>query len=126
MSESLNYDALCYYAGGYLDGRIPEPIAIGHGDPVPDVPVAVYIAVGVTGAVLYVGSVVRPKDSAGAGSRLGEHLRNHAKFASWNQLYLIPLKSSTPVEEVRRIEGRIGAHLRPRMSRALPRLRKRS
>jgi hypothetical protein len=57
-------------------------------------------------------------------SRLEEHLRRYERFETWDLLYLVPLKPDTPMGDVRRIEGRIGAHLRPSTSRALPRLRR--
>lgn len=120
----MNYDALCRYAGTYLDERSPEPVAIGRGETVPDIRVAVYVAVGVDGTVLYVGSVVRPQNPVGVRSRLEEHLRKQERFETWDQLFLVPLKVDTPLGEVRRVEARIGAHLRPSRSRALPRLRR--
>jgi hypothetical protein len=122
----VNYEALCSYAGEQLADPMPTMIRIGSGEAIPDVSVAVYVAVGVEGQVLYVGSVSRPQDPGGVRRRLAEHRRRLDRLNSWDGLYLIPLRTDTPLDEVRRIEGRVGAHLRPASSRALPRLRKRS
>jgi hypothetical protein len=119
---SINYEALAAYAGECLAERIPEPIHIGVGEQIPNLAVAVYVAVGTDGSVLYVGSVCRPSDLRGVNSRLSEHLRRQERFETWDLLYLIPLKPQTPIATVRRIEGRIGAHLGPRGSAALPRI----
>lgn len=122
MAESVNYQALEAYAGEHLASSLPDPYGIGRGEAVPDCAVAVYVAVGVDGRVLYVGSVVRRADPKAVANRLAEHLRQPQRLAAWNSLYLIPLREDTPLEVVRRIEGRIGAHLAPGMSKALPRL----
>src|SRR5690348_11852955 len=119
----INYAALTTFAGEFLGEPRPEPIQIGSGESVPAFPVAVYVAVGLDGSVLYVGSVCRPQDEQGVGSRLDEHLRKLDRFQTWNLLYVIPLRPDTPLSTVRRIEGRVGAHLAPAKSRALPRLR---
>lgn len=119
----MNYDALCAYAGEFLYSPWPSPIEVGRGQLVPPLSVGVYVAVGIDSRVLYVGSVWRPTDEYGVRSRVEEHLRQHARQESWNQVFIVPLKSETPLPEVRRIEGRIGAHLRPTMSNALPKLR---
>lgn len=118
----MNYDAMCAYAGEHLAQRLPVAVAIGKGEPIPAISCGVYIAVGLVGEVLYVGSVVRPKDSRGVHARIVEHLRKVDRFENWAELWIVPLRPETPAEEVRRIEGRIGAHLAPSMSINLPKL----
>lgn len=119
---SVNYEALAGYADEFLAERLAEPVHIGVGEPIPDLAVAVYVALGIDGHVLYVGSVHRPTDPRGVSARLGEHLKKQDRFETWDMLYLIPLKPETPIATVRRIEGRIGAHLGPQKSIALPRI----
>lgn len=122
VSRPIDYEVLAQYAGEYLLEALRDPIKIGSGERVPNYRVAVYVALGLSGEVLYVGSVVRPEDSKGMQARLSEHLRHKERFQQWDTLILFPLRSDTPLVAVRRIEGRIGAHLRPSMSRALPQL----
>lgn len=116
----VNYEAVAAYAGEFLAARWPDPIEIGGGEAIPDVSSAVYIALGMDDGVLYVGSVHRPEVPSGLAARLDEHLRTFAKRTAWNRLLVVPLVDSTPESEVRRIEGRIGAHLAPLASKALP------
>lgn len=119
----MNYRAMCAYAGEYLGTLMPDPIHIGQGEAVPAVSVGVYVAVGLDGEVLYVGSATRPLDEYGVRSRIEEHLRRHERRELWESVYIVPLLNDTPLSEVRRIEGRIGRHLAPRTTRALPNLR---
>lgn len=118
----MNYEALCGYAGDHLQTRWPDPVEVGSGELIPQLSVGVYVALGVDETVLYVGSVCRPENAFGVRARVEEHLRKHERHAAWNKVLLLPLKSDTPLSEVRRIEGRVGAHLRPAMSNALPKL----
>lgn len=120
--KTFNYSAVARYADEYLEAALPEPVDLGEGKPIPSYPVAVYVAVGLSGEVLYVGSVCRPDDPAGVASRMEEHLRKLDRLQTWAQLYVVPLRADTPLTTVRRIEGRIGAHLAPVMNRALPRI----
>ncbi len=121
----MNYDALSEYAGSFLLEAVGEAIHVGSGEEVPAYSTAVYVAVGVDGSVLYVGSVARPNDPTGLRARIDEHLRKHERSQGWDQIHVIPLLADTPLMEVRRIEGRVGAHLAPSMSQALPRLQRR-
>src|SRR4051794_21836913 len=110
-SRSFPYRTLAQYAGEHLAATWAEPIAIGAGAPLPDCSAGVYVAIDVDGSVAYVGSFYRPGDSRGGASRISEHLRNSSRFRSWNLLYIFPLKADTSLSDVRRIEGRVGAHL---------------
>lgn len=127
MSEvpSLNYGALAHYASSYLLESWPDPIHIGAGEAIPDCDAAVYVAIDVQGNVAYVGSACRPDGGRAAAQRLAEHLRRHDRFQQWDYLYLFPLRGDTPLPMVRRIEGRIGRHLRPSENMSLPSVRKR-
>lgn len=79
---------------------------------------AVYVAVGDDDQCCYVGSVART--AGGLAERIAEHLRDQAKRAMWRTVWVVPLRPDTVLAEVRRIEGVVGAHLRPHRSRRLP------
>lgn len=79
---------------------------------------AVYIATDAEGEICYVGSVKRASLSGLAG-----RLRGHEKttrFAAWRSLYIIPLLEGTPLEIVRKVEGRVGRILLPTGNLRLP------
>lgn len=78
---------------------------------------AVYVICDRTGAVRYVGSTV----GRAARERILEHLENVDRTREWHEAWVIPLRSSSPKEIVRMIEGRIGRYLRPCDTRSLPR-----
>jgi hypothetical protein len=82
---------------------------------------AVYAAIGGDGTMLYVGSVCRNEPAAVA-ARLREHLKEGLKAATWNTVWIFPLRPTTPVELVRQAESRV-ATLTGRLlhNRALPR-----
>ena len=103
---------------------MPEPVDIGRGHEVPAFRNAVYVAVGLDGEVLYVGSTARISENA-LKKRIREHSQRPGRFARWSLLYVVPLMDSTPLTAVRQIEGRVGAHLGPKESKALPRIGKR-
>jgi hypothetical protein len=78
---------------------------------------AVYVVCDRTGKVRYVGSTVgRP-----ARARLAEHLGDTHRTREWHEVWVIPLRASTPTAAVRHIEGQVGRFLRPSDSRHLPR-----
>jgi hypothetical protein len=77
---------------------------------------AVYVICDRTGQVRYVGSTVgRP-----AKARLAEHLGDTHRTREWHEVWVIPLRASTPAAVVRHIEGQVGRFLRPSDSRYLP------
>lgn len=119
---NINYRALAAYAGEWLLCSRPDPIHIGEGEEIPDFATAVYVALGLQSEVLYVGSVRRVNPRA-VKARVSEHLAKRDRFENWNLLYVVPLRPETPLTAVRTIEGRIGQHLGPTSSRALPRLK---
>jgi hypothetical protein len=80
---------------------------------------AVYVICDRTGAIRYVGSTVgRP-----ARARIVEHLNDVNRTREWHEVWVIPLRASTPEVMVRAIEGRVGRFLRPCDSHCLPRSR---
>jgi hypothetical protein len=111
------YRVLCAYADSYLLRPHPWPIPAISPFPV-HFTTAVYIAVGPDGQCQYVGSAWRPNGAMS--ERIAEHLRDPVKRATWHAIWVIPLQPDMPRAEVRRLEGVVGAHLRPRQSRRLP------
>ncbi|WP_274919406.1 hypothetical protein [Streptomyces sp. WZ-12] len=45
-----------------------------------------------------------------------------SKTLDWTTAYVIPLKDDTPLQDVRRIEGRVGLAVGPERNKALPRI----
>ncbi len=115
--NSTTYRVLCSYAGPYLVRRHPWPVPAA--EPFPLVfSTAVYIALDAGGRCCYVGSVCRAV--GGLKDRVSEHLGDPAKRTIWHVIWVLPLVAGTPSHEVRRIEGVVGAHLGPALSRRLP------
>ncbi|MGH9130065.1 MAG: hypothetical protein ACRDY2_14180 [Acidimicrobiales bacterium] len=115
--NSTTYRVLCSYAGSYLVR--PHPWPVPATEPFPLVfSSAVYIALDASGRCCYVGSVCRAV--GGLRERVVEHLDDPAKRATWHVLWVLPLVAGTPSDEVRRIEGVVGAHLGPALSHRLP------
>lgn len=91
-------------------------------DDLPDGGCAVYIICDGLGRVQYVGSVCRPDNADGVARRLSEHLRNRLKRQTWQSAAVLWLRSETPLEVVRSVEGAVGSDLLPLGNRRLPRL----
>ncbi len=109
--------SLAAYAGDQLhrDGPSgPYPCAA-------DIPVrprkAVYVVCAWSGRILYVGSTI-----VGVHRRIAQHLRGVNRTLDWTTVYVIPLDDATPIETVRRIEGRVGIAAGPMRNKALPRI----
>jgi hypothetical protein len=116
--NASSYYTLCSYAGRHLLRTHPWPVPAT--DPFPlRFTAAVYVAVSVDDGICYVGSVSRP--NGGLAARVSEHLADPVKRSAWHSLWVVPLLPETDRREVRRIEGVVGAHLRPLRSRRLPR-----
>ena len=75
----------------------------------------VYIVCDWAGDILYVGST-----TCGVKARMIEHLRDLDRTLTWATVWVVPLRDTTPIATVRRIEGLVGRSLRPAHSRALP------
>lgn len=112
------YRTLCSYAGSRLLWSHPWPVPAVVPFPL-HVPAAVYVVVDDDDRCCYVGSVYRRSDR-GLADRLAEHLEDPAKRVLWHIVWVLPLHPHTGRPEVRRIEGVVGAHLRPHGSRRLP------
>jgi hypothetical protein len=93
---------------------VPHTLANGAGG-IPGNGPVVYIVSDLMNQVAYVGSSM-----TGAAGRLRLHLAQPAKRRTWRSVWLIPLSANTPESEVRRVEGRVGARLRPTGSMRLP------
>jgi hypothetical protein len=112
--DVLRYRAAAALAGPALLRARPSGWPI---DAVPGAELAaVYIVCDITGTVLYVGSTCgRP-----ARRRLAEHLADTIRTRRWHEAWIVPLRSTTPPPEVRRLEGVIGRYLRPTDNGSLP------
>ena len=115
--NSTTYHVLCSYAGPRLLRPHPWPVPAVLPFPL-HFTTAVYVVVGGDGRCCYVGSVGRR--AGGLAERIAEHLSDAAKRATWHTVWVLPLRADTVLPEVRRIEGVVGAHLRPHRSRRLP------
>lgn len=111
------YQVLCTYAGPALSWPHPWPVPAVVPFPI-EAAAGVYVIEDDTGMCCYVGSVSR--GPGGLADRLTEHLDDPYKRALWHRVWVIPLQPDTAVHEVRRIEGVVGAHLGPYLSRRLP------
>lgn len=111
------YRVLCTYAGSSLSWPHPWPVPAVVPFPA-KAAAGIYIIEDDAGRCCYVGSVSR--SSGGFADRLAEHLDDPQKRAHWRRVWTIPLRPETAVQEVRRIEGVVGAHLGPYLSRRLP------
>jgi hypothetical protein len=111
------YRVLCTYAGTALSRQHPWPVPAVAPFPI-EAAAAVYIVEDDAGRCCYVGSVSRPQSRLS--DRLAEHLNDPGKRARWHTIWVLPLRPETDLREVRRIEGVVGAHLGPYLSRRLP------
>ena len=119
--NSTTYEIICMYAGPWLSRPHPWPIAATLPFALA-APAAVYAAFDGGDSCCYVGSVDR-STPRGLGDRIAEHLNDQRKRANWDHLWVVPLRPGVPRQEVRRIEGVVGAHLGPSSSLRLPRPR---
>jgi hypothetical protein len=116
-----NYDTACDLAGAALLRRVPGAATILQitEDRVWDeFSAAVYIAADFENVVRYVGSTVR---TGPVGDRIQEHVLA-GRSARWTRLMVVPLAADSEELLVRRIEGRVGAVLRPLDAVRLPTL----
>jgi hypothetical protein len=116
-----NYDTACDLAGAALLRRVPAAATILQitEDRVWDeFTAAVYIAADFENVIRYVGSTVR---IGPVGDRIQEHVLA-GRTARWIRLMVVPLTADIEELLVRRIEGRVGAVLRPLDVERLPAL----
>jgi hypothetical protein len=115
------YDIACDLAGSALLRRIPAGATILQvtDDKLwSEFPAAVYIAADRANIVRYVGSARR---NGSVADRVQEHVVN-GRADRWTRLMVVPLQPDTETSLVRRIEGRVGAVLRPLDVLRLPHL----
>jgi len=114
-----NYDTACDLAGAALLRRIPGAatiLQVTEDRAWEAYSVAVYIAADFENVIRYVGSAIRSRPVS---DRIQEHVLA-GRAARWTRLMVVPLKPDSGEFLVRRIEGRIGAVLRPLDSARLP------
>lgn len=116
--DTYDYEVLAGYAGRYLSRSHPWAVAVAVPFPL-SCGCAVYAAYDTEDICRNVGSVARIYPG-GLGQRIREHMADPAKRNTWTMLYVFPLSETTPLVEVRRLEGVIGAHLHPIDNRWLP------
>lgn len=115
MNES-RYGFLSSLAGEWLLEIRASPVLISSpGGPWlarGDESQAVYIAVNRHGQACYVGQT-RPTSHGEdvAARRVGQHMREPSKRASWHEYWVIPLKSDTPAYVVNLLEKRVALRL---------------
>ena len=105
------YRDLCALVGKALDHSRPVVREIGVAC---EWPVGIYLLghrhpVTSSLVVDYVGSAVRR--SSDVGDRVRDHLLIEAKRERFTSQVLLPLRSDTPLEEVRRLEGKVARFL---------------
>jgi hypothetical protein len=118
-----NYATACDLAGAALLRRVPAAATILQvtEDRVwEEFTAAVYIAADFENVIRYVGSTVR---TGPVGNRIQEHVLA-GRAAQWTRLMVVPLATDSAEPLVRRIEGRVGAVLRPLDAVRLPTLGK--
>lgn len=115
------YRGLCSYAGEWLCEPLPHAFPL---DELSELRVrsGVYIVCEPLERVQYVGSVCRPNSPTGVADRLKAHLREAHKRLLWKSAWIIPLRCTTPLAEVRALEACVGAELLPLGGERLPRL----
>ncbi|MET9388442.1 hypothetical protein ABZY09_47690 [Streptomyces sp. NPDC002928] len=116
-----NYDTACDLAGSALLRRIPAAstiLQITEGGAWKAFSTGVYIAADFENIIRYTGSAIR---DGSVGDRVQEHVLS-GRAARWTRLMVVPLAAGTEEDLVRRIEGRIGAVLRPIDTKRLPHL----
>lgn len=115
--------ALEQVVGPCLDVGAVGPVVVGV-DPVPQFPRGVYVALDTQGRCAYVGKVCSELDSGRLRTRLNSHLREVAKRENFDCIYFFPVKSGVSNREIERIEGWVSRHLRPRLGKRAPDVRR--
>jgi hypothetical protein len=105
-------------AGAWTTKSVPVRFNLARGVPraLPADRTAIYIVERSTGRTAYVGQTHQ-----GVAVRLTQHVRQWERATTWAWAWVIPLRDETPDTALSRIEGRIGAWLRPVDCRRLPR-----
>jgi hypothetical protein len=115
------YRSLCRYAGEWINGPVERSFALDDLDSIVACS-GIYVVCEPLERVQYVGSVCRPASRAGVADRLREHLREGHKRLRWKTVWVVPLKTETPLNVVRSIEACVGRDLDPIGGGRLPAL----
>ena len=116
-----NYHTACDLAGAALLRRVlgaATILQITEDKAWDEFSAAIYIAADFENVIRYVGSAVR---TGSVGDRVQEHVLA-GRAARWTRLMVVPLTADSEELLVRRIEGRVGAVLRPFDTMRLPAL----
>lgn len=114
-----NYATACDLAGAALLRRVSAAatiLQITEDRAWDEFSAAVYIAADFENVIRYVGSTVR---HGPVGARIQEHVLA-GRAARWTRLMVVPLIADSEEPLVRRIEGRVGAVLRPLDAARMP------
>lgn len=115
--------ALEELAGRALDGSLAGPFRIG----VDSIPIrcGVYIVYDTAERCVYVGKAASPVDARRVETRiLKEHLANLQKRDAFDHAYVLPVRDPTSPDALLKLEGWVSLHLRPRLTRRSPRVRR--
>jgi hypothetical protein len=116
-----NYETACDLAGTALLRRVRAAatiLQITEDREWDEFSAVIYIAADYQNLIRYVGSTIRFRS---VGNRIQEHVLT-GRAARWTRLMVVPLAADSTELLVRRIEGRIGAVLRPLDAIRLPTL----
>lgn len=104
-------------AGEWAGLNVPVRFTLTRGIPnaLPTARTAIYITEKRNGRTAYVGQTRQ-----GASKRLAQHVRQWHRARTWAWVWIVPVLGSAPDDDLDRIEGRIGAWLRPVDCRRLP------
>jgi hypothetical protein len=111
--------ALEELAGVHLSGGILGPFTIGR-DALPPGQRGVYVVMDPEGVCAYVGKAFALRDSQRVQGRIREHVTDLQKRDAFAEVYLIPLKATTPPRRVEMVEGWVARHMCPYMGSAHP------
>lgn len=105
-------------AGGWAAPPIPIRYSLSRGIPkcLPEDSPAIYITELSNGRTAYVGQTRQT-----VANRLGQHVRHWDRSARWAWVWIMPLRTETPRQELDRIEAGVGVWLRPVDCLRLPR-----
>ena len=112
------YSILRAMAAPWMAEPAPEGFHLSRGIPssLPRCRTCVYITELSDGQCAYVGQTRQ-----GVEARLKQHVRLESKALRWSKVWVAPILDTVSDRALSRIEGRIGAHLKPIDSIRLPR-----
>lgn len=91
---------------------VPLGLPVATADLPPDCDTVVYIMVNTSRFACYAGQFQRPNRRSGvAAERFREHLQEESKLEEWLEVWVIPLRSDTPCDQVLALESAVAARL---------------